>query len=136
MAESYKVFVYGSLKSGFHNNRFLKESEFLGTKYTKETNFMMYSLDGHFPAVVRTNFLEGGIIEGELYEIDFETLIRLDSIESNGEFYEREIIDLEDGAQGWIYLLKDPNNFDLLDDDPQVAIYWNDNTPIFKWEKL
>ena len=80
------VFVYGSLKSGFGNNRLLESSEFIGDALTLASKFDMISLGG-FPGVV-----SGGQkrISGEVYSVSDDTLSRLDVLESNGSFYTRE----------------------------------------------
>jgi gamma-glutamylcyclotransferase (GGCT)/AIG2-like uncharacterized protein YtfP len=68
----HKIFVYGTLKRGFHNNSILGPSEFLGVRLTQR-RFTMY--DGRqFPYVIP----EGNhTIVGELYEVDDKILERL-----------------------------------------------------------
>lgn|SRR5574343_1090304 len=88
------VFVYGSLKSGFHNHRLLKDSKFVGHAVTKE-KYTMYSY-GSFPSVTEEPEYN---IHGEIYEITPETLKSLDRLEgynpeSSHNFYERKTIDV------------------------------------------
>ena len=101
------VFVYGSLKRGFGNHRvYLQDTKgtvFLGGHKTKQQVFLMESL-GAFPAVCDKGFYK---IEGELYKVTGHTLSRLDHLESNGRFYQRELIELEDGTIAWMYLILD-----------------------------
>ena len=97
-----KVFVYGSLKRGYWNNTLLRDSKFLHNATTVDSKFDMYDL-GSFPAVVR------GVskIYGEVYSIDEETLSKLDALEGNGSFYNREEILVDcDGehSRAWIYI--------------------------------
>lgn len=96
-----KVFVYGSLKRGFGNHGLLEWSDFIATTRTKSKSFGMVSLTA-FPAVY-----EGGncSIEGELYEVDSTTLFFLDMLEGNGEFYERQVVELESGDSAWMYCI-------------------------------
>ncbi len=35
------IFVYGSLKRGFHNQPFLKHAEFIGNAFTEESYVMV-----------------------------------------------------------------------------------------------
>lgn len=77
------VFVYGTLKRGYGNHRILKNSFFHGV-YQTEPNFSLY--DGVFPYA----FDKGGEeIRGELYDVDDETLHRLDMLEGVPYHYNR-----------------------------------------------
>ena len=102
----HRVFVYGSLKRDYHNNRFLTESRFVGDRLTQDETFVMRSLGG-FPGVIKSfNGVEGAPIYGELYEVDDHTLTRLDMLESNGRFYNRELVGLRDETDpAWMYIL-------------------------------
>lgn len=103
---NHRVFVYGSLKREYHNNRFLIESRFIGERLTQDETFVMRSLGG-FPGVLKSfNGSECAAIKGELYEVDDDTLTRLDMLESNGRFYKRELVRLRDESEpAWIYIL-------------------------------
>jgi gamma-glutamylcyclotransferase (GGCT)/AIG2-like uncharacterized protein YtfP len=116
------VFVYGSLKTGFGNNRLLRlhEASFLGNARTEYSHFRMFSL-GSYPGVCTENAHQTdnvlGAIMGELWMVSSECLRRLDMLESNGLLYQREIIPtIATGQEGkeqrvhaWIYLwLKNP----------------------------
>lgn len=88
------VFVYGSLKSGFHNHRLLKNSKFVGQAVTKE-KYTMYSC-GSFPSVTEEPSYN---ISGEVYEINEQTLKSLDYLEGYEEgrknnFYERKLTEV------------------------------------------
>lgn len=112
------VFVYGSLKTGFCNHHVLEDSDstFLGEAKTADESFLMASY-GAYPAVFRTKANQGFSIAGEIFEVDNKGLERLDRLESNGRFYQREQIDIvlddddDDGGfdepvvQAWMYLL-------------------------------
>jgi gamma-glutamylcyclotransferase (GGCT)/AIG2-like uncharacterized protein YtfP len=103
---NHRVFVYGSLKRDFYNNWFLTESRFVGDRLTQDETFVMCSLGG-FPGVIKSfNGGEGASIYGELYEVDDHTLTRLDMLESNGRFYNRELVGLRDETDpAWMYIL-------------------------------
>ena len=86
-----KVFVYGTLKSGYGNNRLLTGSLSLGAAYTLQT-FRLFNAG--FPV----SFFEpkGHPVLGELFEIPDDlldvTISRLDSLESEGSMYRRETV--------------------------------------------
>jgi gamma-glutamylaminecyclotransferase len=71
------IFVYGTLKRGGSNHRFLGGQRFVGTART-EPAFRLYQLDG-YPGMVGA---PGGLsIEGEIWEVDDAALARLDELE-------------------------------------------------------
>lgn len=85
-----KVFVYGSLKKGFHNSELIEDGTFIGEFKTKDY-FKMLDL-GSYPAVY---FDEKGFrVTGELYEIDDDILRQLDYLEGYPNFYDRQEIEL------------------------------------------
>jgi gamma-glutamylcyclotransferase (GGCT)/AIG2-like uncharacterized protein YtfP len=101
------AFVYGSLKEGFGNHGVLGDSPLEG-KASLISNSKLVSL-GSFPAVVKDQ-LEDTAILGEVYKVDDKALTRLDRLEGNGSFYNRELRDItmsENGAQrkAWVYFL-------------------------------
>lgn len=98
----HRIFVYGSLKQGFCNHRLLETSTFVTSTRTLSRVYEMISL-GFYPAVY-----PGGVhaIEGELYEVDEKTLEQLDRLESNGYYYERELINLAGFEKAWMYICK------------------------------
>lgn len=103
----YRVFVYGTLMAGFGNNRLLQygKATFLGPATTLP-QFTLISLGG-FPGLLR-----GGetAVQGEVYEVDIETLTNLDRLEGHPHWYRREPVALEDGREieGYIYLQPPP----------------------------
>ena len=92
----HRVFVYGTLKRGFRNHRFLEKSRFLGEAYTVAAYRM---LDGRFP-VLRDSGSDQMPVSGEVYEIDASTLIALDDLESvASRMYDRVETDVVLSAQ-------------------------------------
>ncbi len=94
------VFVYGTLKKGERNHHLLQ-----GCKGTKAlAPGMRVHCGPGYPYAIRG---EGTAI-GELYEVDEQTLKRLDELEGHPEYYRRELTEvvLEDGKEltAWIYL--------------------------------
>lgn len=108
----HRVFVYGSLKRGRYNNDLLRESRFIGERTTQDETWIMRSLGG-FPGVVKE--YHGALsasIYGELYEVDDNTLTRLDRLEGNGHFYNRELVRLRDESEpAWMYILINHHRF-------------------------
>ncbi|QIW24991.1 gamma-glutamylcyclotransferase [Sulfolobus sp. S-194] len=68
------LFVYGSLRYGFELHHLLENSRFVGLAYTE--GYKMYDL-GSYPGVVKGD----GIIYGEVYEVDDNTILLLDKVE-------------------------------------------------------
>ena len=111
-----RVAVYGSLRRGFGNHGLLEDSLFIGEALT-EARYTMLHLGG-FPGVVKKGNTS---ITVELYDVDEETLRRLDRLEGHPGFYERLPVkvlpvnaDQTDAPQAWewvsMYLL--PNDWD------------------------
>lgn len=97
------IFVYGTLKRGFGNNRIIADQNYLGLGETVASTFQMYSLGG-FPGVVRGS----KTIRGELFEVDEEAFARCDRLEGHPYFYRREQVEVT-GINGvvqlaWIYI--------------------------------
>lgn len=106
-----KVAVYGSLKSGRGNSHILNGSEFLGTGVLN--GFDMYKVCTAFPCILPG----GGNCVVEVYEVDSDTLDRLDCLEGY----------CEDSLESSLYLREEAN----IDGFGVVYIYvWNDNAPV------
>lgn len=106
MLHTNNVFVYGTLKEGFYNNRVMERAggTSLGKRET-EPNYTMANL-GSFPGVY-----EGGstVVKGELYSV--LDLGPLDQLEGHPTFYERRTITLSSGEEAWMYILPgEPGN--------------------------
>src|SRR5260370_24467176 len=85
----HRVFVYGTLKSGFWNHYLLKGCEFFGAAATVPTYKM---IENGFPVIMPDP--EGKPLAGEIYIVDDETLARLDQLEREGSSYDRKLIDV------------------------------------------
>lgn len=77
----HSVFVYGTLKRGHHNNRLLKH-------YEPREAFCKYLKLHQGPGFPYATFGNEGIY-GEVYEIDDDTLDRLDLLEGVPHHYNR-----------------------------------------------
>ena len=124
MMQTYKVFVYGTLKSG---GRVRGLDQFDGASVVGEavTSDALYSLFdlGSFPCVC----LNGNQhVKGEVWEIDAETLKILDAIEGYPDFYNRKEIDTTQGKV-WIYYIPDVTHMTRKPVHGEVA-EWNNET--------
>lgn len=95
------AFVYGTLLSGERNNYLLETS----TKLGKDTvpGFMMVNL-GAFPALISTDSETVPPVLGEVWEIDADTLQRLDWLEGYPRLYDRKEVDTSFG-KAWVYFM-------------------------------
>ncbi len=98
----HKLFVYGTLKKGFSNHHFLKGAKFLGKAITKH-KYALYetSIPYAYP------YEKVSPIRGELYEVDTQTIRKIDLLEGHPHAYRREKVPvlLENGEEvfAWIY---------------------------------
>ena len=92
---THRVFVYGTLKKGFHNAYLLQDSEFFGDAVTVPT-YSMISVG--FPIIMADE--NGKQVSGEIYTVDDETLARLDQLEKEGSAYDRKLIDVTSPLAG------------------------------------
>jgi gamma-glutamylaminecyclotransferase len=102
------LFVYGTLKRGFGNNRVLGDSKFLFTGTTKEP-YGFFDL-GAFPCITKDGDVH---VQGEVFELDDATLERADRLEGHPHFYKREVIivnihDLSE-EKCWAYFMVRPS---------------------------
>ena len=132
------VFVYGSLKSGFGNNRFLSNSKLIGEAITLDEDYHMISLGG-FPGVIYGTKR----IKGEVYQVDNEVFDSLDRLEGNGHFYKRELTEtiLLDNPNGgknhkaWIYVLVNQKSH-FGSGTHKHRIGFNDYTDAEYWRRI
>lgn len=86
------VFVYGSLKQGFHNHIWMEE---IGAKYigkcSTEKIFDMISMYDSYPGLINGEYG----INGELYEIDSMDIYHLDRLEGYPNYYDRKVINVK-----------------------------------------
>jgi len=86
------IFVYGTLKQGFHNHYLLEDAEFICEATTKE-KYPMVKTKGHFPYLLNKKGV-GHNIQGEVYRINDTTLMMLDILEGYPEHYTREFMEV------------------------------------------
>jgi len=114
---THLVFVYGSLKRGFWNHHLLADADFIGTGRT----FNKYAM--HFNGVPLVNKnRQVSQIQGELYQVDYNILKKLDRLERHPNWYIREqvavIVDNADNNEviysAWIYFNSDKSGSLIL----------------------
>lgn len=95
--KTHLLFTYGTLKTGFSRHDALirkgSPNQAIAPAYTKSNDYCMFRLIGKvgFPFILPAlnKQVNGGHIEGELYEVDAQTIFHLDFIESNGSMFQR-----------------------------------------------
>jgi len=120
------VFVYGSLKKGFRNNKVLGDSKYVGT-FKTTTKFKMLDL-GYYPALMLDD-VGGNVVLGELYEVSGDTFERLDQLEGYPHMYDRDIITLSNGSKAWVYFMKKDNynaTADLVEPNKGGLLIWTE----------
>jgi len=82
--KTFYVFVYGTLKTGGGNHYLLSNSRFV-ERYVLD-NHVLYDIGHGFPYLTKGD----GAVYGEIYEVDKNTLDRLDALEGLGLLYNRD----------------------------------------------
>lgn len=102
------VFVYGSLKRGFHNHLLLGDpstATFMGTSHIKG-RYRMSDL-GAYPGLYKHNSFPETVIVGEVYRVNQDVMRALDILEGNEFYYTRQKIPTlgGNGPKAWCYFL-------------------------------
>lgn len=98
---THRLFVYGTLLRGEPNHELLRGSSFLGETATA-SGFRLLDC-GSYPGMVRA--AGAGSVCGELWEIDEDTLRRVDELEGHPDLFWRTRVRLVRGDAAWAYLL-------------------------------
>lgn len=105
------VFVYGTLKSGFYNNRCIEGGKLIATGNTRNKYGMKHL--GSFPGIDMS--VEVSQIHGEVWEVSHDMLLHsLDMLEGYPSFYDRAIVSIEtdtETVQAWMYFLANPKDY-------------------------
>lgn len=100
------LFVYGTLKKGYGNNRLLYDSEFVCEEETKDSYFLGGS---SIPYMIPPEFAPEGVelhpVRGEVWKLDDHyTLDIVDSLEGHPRWYYRSLITTSQGPT-WSYFM-------------------------------
>ncbi len=93
-----KLAVYGTLRRGCANHRYIADGKYVGTGELQGWN--MYS-NGSYPYVVKS----GGSIKVEIFEIAEETLSSIDDLEGYPMHYDRTQVETQYG-KCWLYFVR------------------------------
>ncbi len=93
MQRKLYLFVYGTLKRGHYNHRWLEDAAYIADVITKRRYPMVVHKEP-FPYLLDREGA-GYRIKGELYKIDRETLHMLDILEGYPELYNRKELEVE-----------------------------------------
>lgn len=97
----HRVFVYGTLKRGFRLYDNMKHAHFVGK--AQLPGYEMYEICW-YPGITKS---KDSVVFGEVFDVDDDTLRRLDEIECETYLYkrDRETVYFEDGTscQAWFY---------------------------------
>jgi gamma-glutamylaminecyclotransferase len=98
----WDIFVYGTLRQGFHNHHYVRGSLFLGTATTL-AQYAMYVAAG-IPYVMANEARYR--ICGEIYRVDATMLAALDRLEEHPHVYCRQeaAVVLKDGRQTLVHV--------------------------------
>jgi len=88
-----QIFVYGTLKRGFCNESYLKNTTFIDRAITVDKYPMILKYQA-FPYLINVKG-KGHHIKGEVYDIEDEVLLSLDLLEGYPEHYDRDYIDVK-----------------------------------------
>lgn len=92
------IFVYGTLKRGFHNHDFLDTARFLGEDSVSGELYR----DGRLPLMIKGE----GTVHGELFEVQEERMALLDRLEGHPTWYRREPVVTHSGKQAEAYFFQ------------------------------
>jgi gamma-glutamylcyclotransferase (GGCT)/AIG2-like uncharacterized protein YtfP len=116
------IFVYGTLKRGGRNHRFMAGQRFVGEAGTGP-GFILYSL-GKYPGMVRSAQPDHHVL-GELWAVDDNGLKALDALEGVDEqLYERVAVTLaapyaQQPVETYLYLRN-------IDGRPMIGSVWQE----------
>jgi len=93
-SKKHKVFVYGTLKRGYHNHRLLKDATMLGKAFTAD-NWTMVGKDMSFPYVLEQHDTVGTNVIGEVYHVSDAELKTLNTLEGVPYHYKPQLVEVQ-----------------------------------------
>lgn len=101
-----RVFVYGTLKAGERNHHLMKDAKFITLTAAPGHLYAGISYPAAIPPEVALEVEVPPWICGEVYEVNEETLRRLDRLEGHPHFFERTEVTLWDKTKASMYYYK------------------------------
>lgn len=129
------VFVYGSLKRGYHGHGQMEGAAFAGAALTRDPAYRMVAFP--WPGTPHEAYpgllpeAKGGFVSGEVYEVSPALLTRLDAFEVVGRDYNRERIALADGRSAWTYLSLNAEGQGVLYEHKRIG--FDPETRVYSW---
>src|SRR5581483_829958 len=108
-AATMLLFVYGTLKEGYHNNHYLEDQTLIGEVETKP--YYRLFCNDTFPMMIRDR-RNGYSVRGEIWEVDEEII---DEIDRHEVLYNREIISVNKGYKNVYAYLYQENVYDCME---------------------
>lgn len=110
----YKLFVYGSLKAGNYNHKYLERSNFLGEYYI-DKGYGLFK--NGLPYLIEHK--DGPGCYGELYEVDNFTLSDIDILEGHPNWYKRILttvfnVETKQPEKAYVYIYQGEKNGDFI----------------------
>jgi len=123
-----RLFVYGTLKTGMCRNAALAKASKLLLPDASVSGYLVNL--GSFPGLFAE---DSSVAQGELWEINDETLQSLDWIEGHPHFFERRpVVERSTGEEVISYFFNSPETYSIdrggvynWDDQKGVTIEWN-----------
>jgi gamma-glutamylaminecyclotransferase len=108
------LFVYGSLRRGFPNHYILENSVYIGEFSTTDGYIMIGTRSKVFPYIIKDSIVDDATptqIVGELYDVEPNTINRIDELEGHPHTYNRQLITVTNNTdvfESYIYILENP----------------------------
>lgn len=91
----HRIFVYGTLKKGFHNHYLLEDNDAVFVRSDTLPFHAMYSAGG-FPVVLPSSYAPWRNVAGEVYDVSEDCISDLDMLEREGTMYNRKQVEDRD----------------------------------------
>jgi len=118
IAKCNLLFVFGTLKRGYHNHRRLLRAEFVARAKSISVECAMTQRGG-FPLMYLDRPVEGCSVVGEIYRVTEDDMISTDQLEGYPRFYNRRIERFMVGSRevnAWIYYNEDFKSGDFCEE--------------------
>lgn len=118
-----KVFVYGTLKKGYHNHFMLKDSKFMGTGVIDDHTLID---SPYYPYAIER---KGSEVFGQVYKVTKETMKRLDMLEGYPEYYNKKKVKATIGKRKhntYVYYISNKAHIAVLQATYKTTDVWRE----------